>query len=189
MVTIANKWAEPDGVERNARPIHYKIWSTKRKKVVDRFTHLMPNVYTFTNHHVLSIHDQEYAEAMAQLVQKACTYFFEPDGVYEPLLGVDGFSVSDDEIRTRINRLENGENMREAIGYSARIEYPERAKDWYKISELPWDQQRALVEQIEKIKRDWRFEIVGEATDADIRRLKYVSDDDSDEAELPDFLD
>lgn len=66
-------------------------------------------------------------------------------------------AVSDDEVRERIHRLDKGENTREAERTSKRS---------YPISELPWDQQRALIEQVERLKRKWAFEIIGEVEES-----------------------
>jgi len=76
-----------------------------------------------------------------------------PDGEYAPIDGVEHIRIRDEEVSARIARLEQGENVREAERTS--LEY-------YPIAELPFDQQRALIERIEKHKQRWQFEIIGE---------------------------
>jgi hypothetical protein len=103
-------------------------------------------------YHSLHVEDQPFADAIVALVQQACAYFFATDDAYEPLAGVGDVVVSDGEVRARIERLDGGENTREA----ARTRLSR-----YPLTDLPFDQQRALVEQIEVLKREWQFEILG----------------------------
>ena len=60
-------------------------------------------------------------------------------------------------MRERIARLEQGENVREA---------ERTGLEYYPLAELPFDQQRALVERIEDHKQRWAFEILGEEAKA-----------------------
>lgn len=64
--------------------------------------------------------------------------------------------LTDDEVRTRIDRINQGENTREA----------ERSKlKFYPLDELPFETQRALIERIEECKRAHSFRILGEVKD------------------------
>ena len=87
------------------------------------------------------------------LVQRASAYFSAPDDEYEPLDGIAEMRLTDEEVRVRIARLEQGENTREA---------EREKKQFYPLGELPFEQQRALIEQIEALKQQWQFEILGE---------------------------
>ena len=112
-------------------------------------------------YHSLAPHDQGFADALVELIQQACGYFSADDEGYEPLEGVSQARVTDDEVAARIARLEQGENVREAERTSKRF---------YPLSELPRDQQRALVQQIAALKQRWAFEILGEAEPPDAAR-------------------
>ena len=172
---VDNIWSQPEGVPRNSRPIHYRILDRGTGESVDRFTQVSYDHYTESTHHALDEHDQHVADHTSRLIQRACRYFYEPDETYVPREGVDDIVVSDDEVRDRINRLENGENRRESIGYNEReartgLVWP---LDYFRLSDLPWDQQRALVEQLLAYRRECGFEIVGPATDAQVLAFKY----------------
>lgn len=92
--------------------------------------------------------DQAFADAIVAEVQEACQYFYQADPAHYPgCPEIDG--ITDDEVRERIARLDEGENRREA----------ERTKLLrYPLSDLPWDRQRALIERVERLKRQWNFE-------------------------------
>ena len=60
-------------------------------------------------------------------------------------------------MRERIARLEQGENVRES---------ERTGLEYYPLAELPFDQQRALVERIEDHKQRWAFAILGEEAKA-----------------------
>ena len=152
-----NRWASPEGFADGEVPtVRYRIRDARSGEIVERTTQHLRD--SGMGRHYLSLRDQDqdFAAAIVALVQRACGYFYLPDGEYVPLEGVPDVVVSDDEVRERIHRLDKGENTREA---------ERTAKRSYPISELPWDQQRALVEQVERLKREWCFELLGEDSD------------------------
>lgn len=150
---MENRWAEADGYGESPPRVRYLIRDRKSDEVVE---HLTVSEYDHgRGRHYLSLapEDQEFAEEIVTLIQRACAYFYAPDEKYEPLEGVPDLIISDDDVLRRIERLEKGENTREA----------ERSgKGYYPLTDLPFDQQRALVEQIEVLKIRWQFQILGE---------------------------
>jgi len=149
-VNSDNHWAEPDGFASNPPAIRYRIRGPAGG-VLERETERAFDSGRQRYFHSLHLEDQPFADAIVDLVQQACAYFHVGDG-YQPLPGVSGVVVSDDEVRARIERLDRGENTREAER-SGLGRYP--------LTDLPFGQQRALVEQIEALKREWQFEILG----------------------------
>lgn len=169
---VDNQWADPEGVPRGSKPIKYRIYDAEAKEVVDRLTEVAHDYLVGTTHHALSSRDQHIGNQSAALIQRACAYFYEPDDeVYEreyrlPLLR--DVVISDEYVRARIHRLTKGENWREA----ERVRQNGDPKSgWYDLTALPWDQQRALIEHLTKLKQDWQFEIIGPATDDDVRAI------------------
>ena len=149
----ANSWAEPEGCELEPPRVRYRIRDSAGA-VVERMTSIAYDSGRKRYYHSLAPHDQGFADALVALIQQACGYFVAGGKDYEPLEGVSAVHISDDEVAARVARLEQGENVREA----------ERTrKEFYPLTELPWDQQRALVEQIEALKQRWAFAILGEA--------------------------
>lgn len=148
----SNAWAAPEGYAAPPPPVRYRI-RERDGGVVERQTSVAFDAVRSRYYHALAVQDQHFADAIVALVQRACAYFHAPDDAYEPLEGVADVVLTDAEVRERIHRLEQGENRREA---------ERTGKQYYPLAELPWDQQRALVEQIEVLKRDWEFEILGE---------------------------
>ncbi len=152
---MKNRWATPEGFSERPPPIRYRILDKPSGKVVEHRTSVMADYYKGGNYfHALAYSDQEYSYGIRKLIQTACGWFYAPDGEYEPLSSVPGIVVTDDEVRERIARIDDGENTREAL----------RAhKKRYPLVELPFEQQRALIEQIERHKAEWSFELLGEA--------------------------
>lgn len=148
---VRNRWADPDGAVHQPPSVRYRI-RDRGGSVVQRRTWVMLDALQRRYYHSLHPDDQTFADAIVALVQRVCAYFYATDEEYVPLEGVPAVIVSDEAIAARIERLERGENTREALRTNER---------WYPLSELPFDQQRALVEQIELLKREWRFEIIG----------------------------
>lgn len=105
--------------------------------------------------HALAPQDQLFADRYADLLQQAATYFYSPEEIYQPMAGVPDVVVSDDDVRERIRRIDGGENTREAVRYRGSDEAR------YPFCDLPFEQQRALIEQIESLKREWSFELLG----------------------------
>jgi hypothetical protein len=150
--TGANRWADPDGFEVEPPRVRYRIRDSAGE-VVERLTSIAWDSGRKRYYHSLAPHDQHFADAIVELIQQACGYFWAGEAEYAPLEGAAEARVSDDEVRARIDRLERGENVREAERTSKR---------YYPLSELPWEQQRALVERIDELKGRWAFEILGE---------------------------
>ena len=100
-------------------------------------------------YHALNSVDQFFADRCVTLIQRACEWFYKPDGEYEPMEGVDGAVVTDAEIDRRIRQIDLGENTREA---------ERTGKQHYPISELPYDQQRALIEHLDALALEFGFE-------------------------------
>lgn len=65
------------------------------------------------------------------------------------------YAVTDADVRERIERIDLGENSREADRMGLKR---------FPLQELPWDQQRALIEQMAAFYREWCFEWLGDAT-------------------------
>ena len=110
-------------------------------------------------HHGCAVADSLFVLGEVVLVRErllqAAAFFYAPDDVYRPLDGVPDIAISDEDVRERIRRIDGGENTREATRYrgSPEARYP--------FGKLPFDQQRALIEQIEAFKREWQFELLG----------------------------
>lgn len=172
---MQNQWADPAGYPKDSKPIRYRIRRHNGKPhnaVVDLFKwrepieveiydelveHQTELTYDFTTmayHHSLAAIDQVLANMITQLIQRACQYFVDDDDEYEALDYVDDIRLSSAEIEERIKRINKGENIREANRIN---------KEWYDLEQLPWGQQRALIEQIEDVKRKFGFEFIGEA--------------------------
>ena len=153
---MENRWAGPEGYEHGPPPVRYRIRDDSGE-VVYRETSVAYDHGRQRYYHGLGAKDQHFADEIVTLIQAACAYFHAAESEYEPLGGVPETRISDDEVAARIERLERGENTREA----------ERTRmSYYPLTDLPFEQQRALVEQIEALKRRWRFEILGEAVAA-----------------------
>jgi hypothetical protein len=153
----ANQWASPEGFTSRPPRVQYRVRDKDSGEVVVRMTALMADgaVRKGAYYHSLDHHDLHLAKSAARLLQQACGYFYADDEKYEPLEGVADIVIPDHEVRERIERMDLGENSREA----------ERVgRKRYVLTELPWDQQRALVEQITALYREWQFEWIGEAT-------------------------
>ena len=150
---MQNRWAEPEGFEANPPAVRYRILGP-HGALVERETERAFDAGRQRHYHALHAQDQPFADAITALVQQACTYFYAGDETYTPLEGLADVVVPDADVRTRIERLDGGENTREAERTQLRR---------YPLTDLPFDQQRALVEQIEALKRRWQFEILGPA--------------------------
>ena len=168
-MTVKNTWADPEGVPIDSHPIRYQIRDHQSGKIAERVTEMTYDFYTHSTHHALAEADQHIANEVAHLIETACRYFHAPDEEYVPLGGVPSIVISDAEVLARIERLDKGENTRELIGTNVRRRnsgYTEAEMlKAYPLVDLPWDQQRALVEQIEEFKAEWAFEWIGEAED------------------------
>jgi len=152
---LRNQWAEPEGFETRPPAVRYRIRSTRGKIEEHRTVPTQDPHIGDKWFHALAPQDQLFADRYADLLQQAATYFYAPDQIYQPLQGVPDIVVSDEEVRERIYRIDGGENTREATRYrgSPDARYP--------FAELPFEQQRALVEHIEALKREWNFELLG----------------------------
>ena len=176
-----NQWAGPEGYEAGSTPIRYLIrpCSVNRSisalrsapgkwpeytlgEVEEHMTALWPqdgpSGHTRYFHYMKD--DQHFCDLITGLTQRACRYFYAPDSQYAPLPGIPDIVVSDAEVARRIGRMNAGENTREARRVG-------RAK--YDLEALPWDQQRALIEQIDALKREFSFEIIGPAAEPEPR--------------------
>ena len=118
--------------------------------VVDRVTLVAIDPVNHRAYHSLQEADQLYADLCTRLVQEACRWFYDRD--WQPMAGVPEIVLTDDEVRESIERLDLGENKREAdrIG-----------KARYVLTDLPWQQQRALVERLHDLRRQFAFEKLG----------------------------
>ena len=173
-IKLLNIWAEPEGYVNtvDTSPVMYQIKvpemstaTVKDGKLVVELSVMAARHKTSImwnsgpNHksyfHELAVEDQWFANAITDLVQQACSYFYLPDEQYIPMEGVPEIVVSDEAIAERIRRIDLGENFREA---------DRSKKERYPLTELPFDQQRALVEQIEDLKRVVGFAIIGPIT-------------------------
>ena len=176
--------ADPDGYGRRGtplppKPMTYRIRHIRfpdgyptRFALMDNFTwpeYELGDVETHSTlpafdyhrqvyYHALSSADQFFADRCTALIQRACEWFYKPDGEYEPMEGVADIVVTDAEIARRIRQIDLGENTREA---------ERTVKKHYPISELPYDQQRALIENLDALAREFGFsKIVTGAPDA-----------------------
>lgn len=149
---MQNQWAEPEGYQQGPPAVRYRIRDDD-DGVVERETSVAYDHGRQRYYHALGAKDQHFADEIVTLIQAACAYFHAADDEYEPLEGVPETRITDDEVAARIERLEGGENTREA----------ERTRmTYYPLTDLPFEQQRALVEQIDALKQRWQFEILGE---------------------------
>lgn len=120
--------------------------------VVERVTTVSVDPVNHRSYHALQEADQLYADLCTRVVQEACRWFYDPEA--QALKGVPDIQLTDDQVRESIERLDLGENKREAdrIG-----------KQRYVLTDLPWTQQRALVEQLYALRREFAFEKLGPA--------------------------
>lgn len=158
-MTIANHWADPVGYETAPPRVRYRIRDGSGASV-ERATSVAYDAKRQRYFHSLAPFDQPFADGIVDLIQAACAYFHAPEDEYAALGGVEQIRISDEEVRTRIARLEQGEHDRGAERIS--LEY-------YPLGDLPFEQQRALIERIEEHKQRWHFEIVGEDVGEDVR--------------------
>lgn len=100
-------------------------------------------------YHALHPDDALFADLKVMLIQRACRWFY--DSHWEPMIGVPELNISDEEVRARIDRADRGENTREA---------ERMGMQRYVLVDLPFDQQRALIEQVVELERKFRFEIL-----------------------------
>ncbi len=133
----------------------YAIRDRETGEVMTRTMEWWWDVKRQTSYQQLVQADQAFADALAGLAQQVCSYFYAPDAVYVPMEGCPEIEISDEEIRERIARVMAGEFKREA---------EDRRKRQYPMDELPWDQQRAYLEQIERLKNEWGFRRLGRIT-------------------------
>jgi hypothetical protein len=121
--------------------------------VIERFTVVTCDPLNHRYYHSLHESDQLFADLCARLIQEACRWFY--DRTWEPLSGVPGVTMTDDDVREAIRRLDLGENKREA----------DRAgKQRYALSDLPWNRQRALIERLYVLRQEFHFEKLGPAS-------------------------
>lgn len=150
-----NQWADPEGIGlfSDSDRVQYLILNRTTGAVETHLTTLAHDYGRARNYHCLAPADQAFADEIVKLIQQACEYFYKKNN-WTPLEGVEEATlpISDDEVRTRIERLDRGENTREA----------ERTKlDRYPLTDLPWAVQRALIERVDEVKIAWGFEILG----------------------------
>ena len=148
-----NKWAEPEGYDTFPKSIRYRIKDHETQQVVERKTVPQKDYTVGAYFHALHPSDQFIAERVTELIQQACHYFYKPDGEYFPMECVPEVLISDSTVRERIHRINKGENTREAV---------RTGQEHYDLESLPFKQQRALIENIEALKKSWEFEILGE---------------------------
>ena len=163
---------DPEGYAYGERPQRYRIreivhpvpWGSRYQLrgtidpeyrlggVVDRVTAVSVDPVNHRSYHALHEADQLFADLCTRIVQEACRWF--TDDQWEPMPGVPDIVLTDGEVRESIHRLDLGENKREAdrIG-----------KARYVLTDLPWTQQRALVEQLYALRREFGFEKLGPA--------------------------
>ena len=164
---------DPNGYDPGEQPQRYRIREVVRPNVVgsryqirgsvdpeyelgdvvERVTVPSHDPVTHRVHHALQEPDQLYADLCARRVQEACEWFYDP--AWKPLAGVPDIVLTDDEIRTSIHTLNHGENKREGVRTS---------KPWYDLEALPWVRQRALIEQLYALRREWGFQKLGPVT-------------------------
>ena len=154
--SVENRWADPAGYDAEPARVRYQIKDASGK-VVERITSVAYDSKRQRYYQSLAAFDQQFADELVDLIQAACAYFYAPDDEYEPLAGIAEIRLSDDEVRARIARLEQGEKVREA---------ERTGLEHYPLAELPFDQQRALIERIEDHKQRWGFAILGEEAQA-----------------------
>ena len=147
-----NRWADPSGYEAEPTRVRYSIRDASGN-VVERVTSVAYDSKRQRYFHSLAAFDQQFADELVEIIQSASAYFYAADDEYEPIDGIEEIRLSDDEVSERIARLEQGENVREA---------ERTGLEYYPLAELPFDQQRALIERVEAHKQQWAFEIIGE---------------------------
>lgn len=153
---MVHPWGNPEGYPQWAVPaVRYRILDRATGEVVEHVTASMFDSNDQRSHLEFSFADQAFADEIRDKVQEACSYFYMKSE-WVPLKGWPEARVSDAEIRERIRRLNLGENTREATRTGKRS---------YPIPDLPWAEQRALIEQIDRIKSEWKFEWIGEVKD------------------------
>ena len=169
-----NVYAEPEGYDEKPAPVLYRIrevffpdgrpparYQLRDNPIVpeywlggmvERETEIKRDQWNGQWYHGMDARDLLYCDLITGLIQGACAYFYEPDDTYQPMAGVPGSQLTVEEIEARILRIDAGENTREA----------ERATQGrYPLVDLPLGQKRALIEQIDELKRKFRFEIIG----------------------------
>lgn len=163
---------DPEGYPHGERPQRYRIRevlmpSVPRSRyqlrgtsdpdyalgpVVERNTVVSVDPVNHRAYHALQEADQLFADLCTRLVQDACRWFYDP--AWKPLKGVDDMVLTDEQVRESIERLDLGENKREA---------DRTGKARFVLTDLPWPQQRALVEQLYALRREFGFEKLGPA--------------------------
>ena len=126
-----NRWADPSGYDAEPIRVRYRIRDASGN-VVERITSVAYDSKRQRYFHSLAAFDQQFADELVDIIQAASAFFYAPDGEYEPIEGVEGVRLTDDEVRERIARLEQGENVREA---------ERTGLEYYPLAELPFDQQ------------------------------------------------
>ncbi len=94
--------------------------------------------------------DQTFAVEVIDEIQKACAYFYADD--YTPLEAAQSVVVSDADVRARIDRMQGGNLKREARRTNL---------EQYPLHDLPFEDQRALVSNIEALKATWKYKKMG----------------------------
>lgn len=119
-------------------------------EVVDRSTTVAYDSITHSYYHALAEQDQLYADLCTRVVQEACRWFYDRN--WTPMPGVDDLLVSDEQVAESVRRLDLGENKREA---------DRTGKPRYVLTDLPWAEQRSLVERLYALRREFAFEKLG----------------------------
>ena len=119
-------------------------------EVVERVTKTACDPVNGTYYHALQEADQLYADLCTREIQEACRWFYDP--TWTPLAGVADIVLTDDQIRESIHTLDFGENKREA---------DRMGKKRFALSALPWVRQRALIERLYRLRREFAFEKLG----------------------------
>lgn len=155
-MSVPNQWSQPEGYEEYPKAVRYLIRECDKDgepgEIIERKTGIAFDSPLRAYFHSLDSRDQHIADRVTDFIQRACSYFYADE--WERLEGVPEVVISDDDVRERIRRIEQGENRREAMRTD---------KEYYHLTELPWQQQRALIEQIEAVKARWSFSILGES--------------------------
>jgi hypothetical protein len=91
--------------------------------------------------------DQPFAQAIIDEIEEACRFFWQqPAPDYYGCPEIEG--ISDEDVDTRIAAFDSGENTREAR---------RTMKKQFDLVDLPRDRKRALIERIERLKRQYEF--------------------------------
>lgn len=163
---------DPAGYAERERPQRYRIREVLQPRViggryqlrgtedgpyelgacVERVTVVSMDPVNHRHYHALQEADQLFADLCTRLVQEACRWFY--DEQWESLPGVPDLVLTDEQVRTSIERLDLGENKREADRVG---------KVRYVLTDLPWQRQRALIEQLYALRREFGFEKLGPA--------------------------